>query len=229
MEDMTKQVPATIDDIRTIVEAAVQQAMKPLESRIESVERDLQGKVSADVAQRMIDASFGGLDTRIREVHRLELSLDEHLRTVEAAFQRVDARLESVPGMIDKIEKRVNELDNRLEDAEGETRSQRIALYGDPTKKDAPPSLYALIVEMPERFKDAIAPLAERVAAIEAENKDTRQFVTRRRLIEKRFVESATGLIKNPMLVKVLVGLGGAVGIGTFIAELLKILAGGTP
>lgn len=234
---------ATIDD----VEHAVQRAITPLAQRVTVLEEQLHATITAPEVQAMIEratetqaakhrvmldeqAAQSRQLMREQSEHYREIikSLDEHLRQVEQNMQRVSAVTDSAAKNYEGQGKRVDELDHRLDSVEADARGVRIGLYGDATAKDAPPSLYRLVEELPARVKSdfdmALAAVHKQLEAQTAVLNDHTAFIERRRAIENRVIFSLRTILKNPRLLALIVGAGG---LTAGIIEFLKALAGG--
>lgn len=234
---------ATIDD----VEHAVQRAVTPLAQRVAALEEKLHAAMTAPEVQAMIDRGLENQAAKHRAMleeqaaqsrqlmreqseHYRELirSLEEHLRNVEQVAQRLAATSDNTAKAHDAHQRRIEDLDHRVDSIEADTRGVRVALFGDATAKDAPPSLYRLVEDLPARVKSdfdmALAAVHKQLEAQTVIINDHTAFIERRRLIENRVVYGMTTILKSPRMIAFILGAGG---LTAGAIELLKALAGG--
>jgi len=155
-------------------------------------------------------------------------SLDEHLRAVEQTAQRLAATTDGVAKSADGLTRQLTEHDHRIDSVEADTRGVRVALFGDAAVKDAPPSLYRMVEDLPARVKAdfdmALAAVHKQLEAQTAVLNDHTAFIERRRAIENRVIFSLRTILKNPRLLALIVGAGG---LTAGVIEFVKALAGG--
>lgn len=229
------------------VEHAVQRAVTPLAQRVTALEEQLHAKVTAPEVQAMIERGLENqaakhramLDEQaaqsrqlIREQseHYREIikSLDEHLRAVEQTAQRLAATTDGVAKSADGLTRQLTEHDHRIDSVEADTRGVRVALFGDAAVKDAPPSLYRMVEDLPARVKAdfdmALAAVHKQLEAQTAVLNDHTEFIERRRKIENRVLLALSTVLRSPKAWAFALGAGG---LTAGIIEFVKALAGG--
>ena len=179
----------------------------------------------------MIDASVGGISDRVRELHDWFKTVDITMRNAESAVTRLGDKVVGTNALLDKLERRINEIDARVDDAENSAHSLRLALYGDATVKDAPPSLYGLIqlmpAEMSRRFDEVIAPVKKQLEEQSNILNQHTTFIERRRSIENTVLGTVRVAVKNPLAQKLFWSAVAGGGVGVAVSVLLQLLGGG--
>lgn len=228
MTDENLRTYAALDDVERIVQRAVRDAVEPIEKRLADAEKKLQNTVSTEVAQKMIDSSVVGISDRVREVHSLFKAVDITMRNAETTISRFGEKVVGTNALLDKLERRINEIDNRVDDIEAAERSLRLALYGDSSRKDAPPSMYGMVQAMPEemsrRLKMELTPLQNQMQEMAAVQAAHTTFIEKRRKIEQTVIGTVRGAIKSPIVLKLFWFTVAGGGIGAAAAVLLQLL-----